>query len=119
MTLRGYSDVNPPEDFLVPANNGCGGINTEVAVGQWEYQIFAKVAKNAGDQIWVSRYLAERTAEKYGLAIEWHPKPLGAPPKCFVKSSSIVFSSIIIYSIDILLIHSQTIERECHHLYLQ
>ncbi|MBP50854.1 MAG: hypothetical protein CMA68_02080 [Euryarchaeota archaeon] len=28
--------------------------------------------------MWVSRYLAERNAEKYGLAIEWHPKPLGA-----------------------------------------
>ena len=60
---------------------GCGvergGINAEVA-GQWEYQIFAKGAKEAGDQIWVSRYLAERNAEKYGLSIEWHPKPLGA-----------------------------------------
>ena len=54
------------------------GINAEVAVGQWEYQIFAKGAKEAGDQIWVSRYLAERNAEKYGLSIEWHPKPLGA-----------------------------------------
>ena len=34
--------------------------------------------QGAGDQIWVSRYLAERNAEKYGLSIEWHPKPLGA-----------------------------------------
>ena len=54
------------------------GINAEVAAGQWEYQIFAKGARDAGDQIWVSRYLAERNAEKYGLHIEWHPKPLGA-----------------------------------------
>ncbi len=53
------------------------GINAEVAAGQWEYQIFAKGAKDAGDQIWVSRYLAERNAEKYGLTIDWHPKPLG------------------------------------------
>ena len=53
------------------------GINAEVAAGQWEYQIFAKGARDAGDQIWVSRYLAERTAEKYGLPIDWHPKPLG------------------------------------------
>ena len=35
-------------------------------------KFFAKGAKEAGDQIWVSRYLAERNAEKYGLAIEWH-----------------------------------------------
>ena len=53
------------------------GINAEVAAGQWEYQIFAKGAREAGDQIWVSRYLAERNAEKYGLTIDWHPKPLG------------------------------------------
>ncbi len=53
------------------------GINAEVAAGQWEYQIFAKGAKLAGDEIWVSRYLLERTAEKYNLGIEWHPKPLG------------------------------------------
>ena len=53
------------------------GINAEVAAGQWEYQIFAKGARDAGDQIWVSRYIAERNAEKYGLTIDWHPKPLG------------------------------------------
>ncbi|NQV71135.1 MAG: glutamine synthetase beta-grasp domain-containing protein [Pseudohongiella sp.] len=53
------------------------GINAEVAAGQWEYQIFAKGAKEAGDQIWVSRYLLERTAERYELTINYDPKPLG------------------------------------------
>ena len=28
--------------------------------------------------MWVARYLLERTAESYGLAIDYHPKPLGA-----------------------------------------
>jgi len=65
-------------DQCLEAGLNIEGINAEVAVGQWEYQIFAKGAKDAGDQIWVSRYLAERNAEKYGLHIEWHPKPLGA-----------------------------------------
>ena len=65
-------------DMCLDAGLNVEGINAEVAVGQWEYQIFAKGAKNAGDQIWVSRYLAERNAEKYGLEINWHPKPLGA-----------------------------------------
>ena len=54
------------------------GINSEVATGQWEFQIFSKGAKAAGDQVWVARYLLERTAEKYGVAINWHCKPLGA-----------------------------------------
>ena len=52
------------------------GINGEVMAGQWEYQIFAKGAKDAGDQIWVSRYLLERIGEKYGVAINWHCKPM-------------------------------------------
>jgi glutamine synthetase len=64
-------------DQCLEAGLNVEGINAEVAAGQWEYQIFAKGAKDAGDQIWVSRYLAERNAEKYGLHIEWHPKPLG------------------------------------------
>ncbi|MBX2849573.1 MAG: glutamine synthetase beta-grasp domain-containing protein [Acidiferrobacterales bacterium] len=64
-------------DLCLEAGLNVEGINAEVAAGQWEYQIFAKGAKDAGDQIWLSRYVLERTAEKYGLAIEWHPKPLG------------------------------------------
>ena len=48
-----------------------------MAAGQWEFQVFAKGAKRAGDETWVSRYLLERTAERYGYAINWEPKPLG------------------------------------------
>jgi glutamine synthetase len=52
------------------------GINAEVMMGQWEYQIFAKGAGQAGDEVWVARYLLERTAEKYGVVIDLHPKPI-------------------------------------------
>ena len=52
------------------------GINAEVMMGQWEYQIFAKGAGQAGDEVWVARYLLERTAEKYGIVIDLHPKPV-------------------------------------------
>ena len=38
-------------------------------MGQWEYQIFAKSAESAGDQIWLARYLLERTAESYGIQL--------------------------------------------------
>jgi len=64
-------------DLCLEAGLNVEGINAEVAAGQWEFQIFAKGACEAGDQIWVARYLLERTAEKYGVAVEWHPKPLG------------------------------------------
>jgi glutamine synthetase len=64
-------------DICLEAGLNVEGINAEVATGQWEFQIFAKGAHNAGDQIWVARYLLERTCEKYGVYVEWHPKPLG------------------------------------------
>ena len=64
-------------DLCIEAGLNIEGINAEVAAGQWEFQIFAKGARSAGDQIWVGRYLLERTAEQYGLSINWHPKPLG------------------------------------------
>ena len=63
-------------DQCLEAEINVEGINAEVATGQWEYQVFAKGAKNAGDQVWVARYLAERNAEKYGLSINLHPKPI-------------------------------------------
>ena len=64
-------------DLCIEAGLNIEGINSEVAAGQWEFQIFAKAAARAGDEIWIARYLLERAGEKYGLAINWHPKPLG------------------------------------------
>lgn len=63
-------------DLCIDAQLNIEGINAEVAMGQWEFQIFAKGAKAAGDQIWIARYLLERATEKYGYSIEWHCKPL-------------------------------------------
>lgn len=74
----GREIVDEHLDLCLEAGLNVEGINAEVAAGQWEFQIFAKGAKQAGDEIWVARYLLERTAEKYGISINWHPKPLGA-----------------------------------------
>ena len=52
------------------------GINAEVMAGQWEFQIFTKGAAECGDQIWAARYILERTCEKYGVAVDFHPKPV-------------------------------------------
>jgi glutamine synthetase len=65
-------------DLCLAAGINVEGINAEVAAGQWEFQVFAKGAKQAGDETWIARYLLERTAEKYDIAINWHCKPLGA-----------------------------------------
>ena len=52
------------------------GINAEVAKGQWEFQIFGKGSKNAGDQLWVARYLLMRVCEEFEVDVEFHCKPL-------------------------------------------
>ncbi len=74
----GRDAVDEHLDACLEAGINVEGINAEVATGQWEFQVFAKGAKRAGDETWVARYILERTGEKYGLAINWHPKPLGA-----------------------------------------
>jgi glutamine synthetase len=55
---------------------GIEGTNAEVALGQWEYQVFAKGKLKAADDLWMSRYFLYKIAEKYGNQIELHPKPL-------------------------------------------
>ena len=65
-------------DACLEAGVNVEGINGEVAAGQWEFQVFAKSAKRAGDETWIARYLLERAGEAHGMAIDWHPKPLGA-----------------------------------------
>jgi glutamine synthetase len=63
-------------DLCLDSGLNVEGINAEVMMGQWEFQIFAKGAHAAGDQIWIARYLMERVGEKYGVAINWHCKPV-------------------------------------------
>jgi len=53
------------------------GINSEVAKGQWEFQIFGKGSKSAADQVWMARYLLARLSEKYEVEVNYHCKPLG------------------------------------------
>ena len=65
-------------DVCLEAGINVEGTNAEVAAGQWEFQTFAKGAQQAGDEMWVARYLLERIAEDYAIKIEYHPKPLGA-----------------------------------------
>jgi len=63
-------------DLCIAADINIEGVNAEVMKGQWEYQIFAKGAKEAGDQLWVARFLMERVGEEYGVRINLHPKPV-------------------------------------------
>lgn len=52
------------------------GINSEVAVGQWEFQIGPCTGIEAGDHLLIARYILERIAEKHNYIISYEPKPL-------------------------------------------
>ncbi len=63
-------------DLCIEAGLDIAGINAEVLLGQWEFQILGKTALDAGDQLWLARYLLVRTAERYGVEISFLAKPL-------------------------------------------
>ena len=73
---HGREFVDEHAELCIEAGINFEGINQEVASGQWEFQLFAKGAKKAGDEIWIARYLLDRLTEKYGYYIEYHPKPV-------------------------------------------
>ena len=73
---HGRDFVEEHANLCIDAGLNFEGINQEVASGQWEYQLFAKGAKKAGDELWLSRYLLDRLTEQYGYYIEYHPKPI-------------------------------------------
>lgn len=51
------------------------GLNAEVAPSQWEIQVCANSIA-AADQLIMMRYILNRTAEMFGLWVNYHPKPL-------------------------------------------
>jgi len=51
------------------------GMNAEVAPSQWEIQVCAKGIA-AADQLIMTRYILNRTAEMYGLWVNYEPKPM-------------------------------------------
>ncbi|MGA3065428.1 MAG: glutamine synthetase beta-grasp domain-containing protein [Tepidisphaeraceae bacterium] len=69
--------VNKHLDLCLEAGINHEGINSEVAKGQWEFQIFGKGSKKAADEMWAARYILARLCEKYEVDVNWHCKPLG------------------------------------------
>lgn len=51
-----------------------GGINAEGLLSQWEYQIGPVEGIQAGDQVWVSRFLLHRVCEQFDVVANFDPK---------------------------------------------
>jgi len=74
--VSGRDMVEEHLDVCLASGLNITGINAEVMLGQWEFQLLGKGAKTAADDLWIARYLLMRTAERYGYTIELHPKPV-------------------------------------------
>lgn len=55
------------------------GINAEVAPSQWEYQVGPCLGIDGANDLWTSRYILKRIAEKEKYDITFHPKPIRKP----------------------------------------
>jgi len=72
----GRDIVNEHMIACLQAGISISGTNAEVMPGQWEYQVGCVEGIDAGDQLMMSRYILKRVAEKYGVDISFHPKPM-------------------------------------------
>ena len=63
-------------DMCIKAGIQVSGMNAEVAPGQWEFQVGPVEGINAGDHLWMARYLLLRVAEKHGYIVDFEPKPV-------------------------------------------
>ncbi|KAI3380601.1 hypothetical protein SNEBB_002956 [Seison nebaliae] len=52
------------------------GDNAEVMPSQWEFQVGPCVGIEAGDHLWVARYILHRVAEDFGIVVTFDPKPI-------------------------------------------
>ena len=63
-------------DACIEADIKISGINSEVMLGQWEYQVGADDPLRISDDLWVARWLLEKLTHKFGVRVTLNPKPI-------------------------------------------
>jgi len=74
--VYGREIVEDHMDACLEAGLTFSGINAEVMPGQWEFQIGPVGAPDAGDELWIARWLLYRIAEDYGVSATLDAKPI-------------------------------------------
>jgi len=72
----GRSIVDAHLEACLYAGIRISGINAEVAPGQWEFQVGPCVGIEAGDHLYMARYILNRIGEEKNVAINLEPKPM-------------------------------------------
>ena len=62
-------------EACIKAGIKISGINAEVVMNQWEFQIGPCEGIEAGNELMMARYLLNMIASKHGMKIKYHPKP--------------------------------------------
>jgi glutamine synthetase len=77
--VAGRSIVEKHYQLCLSAGIKISGINAEVTPGQWEFQVGPCLGIEAGDHLWMARYILNRVCEENGVICNFHPKPLNNP----------------------------------------
>jgi glutamine synthetase len=74
--VYGRDIVEAHMDACLDAGLELSGINAEVMMGQWEFQIGPAGVVEVGDHMWIARWLLYRIAEDFNVAATIDPKPM-------------------------------------------
>ena len=74
--IAGRELVEEHLDACLTAGLGVSGINAEVMLGQWEFQLGPLGPLMAGDQLIIARWLLNRLGEDYGISVSLDAKPV-------------------------------------------
>ena len=74
--IAGREIVEKHLEFCLYSGLNISGINAEVLLGQWEYQVGPCEGIDSGDQMVISRYILYRVCESYKVRLTLEPKPM-------------------------------------------
>lgn len=74
--IYGRDVVEAHMEACLAAGLALSGINAEVMVGQWEFQVGPVGPVEVSDQLWLARWLLYRIGEDFNLAATLDPKPV-------------------------------------------
>jgi len=74
--IFGREIVEEHLDNCLAAGLSISGINAEVMIGQWEFQVGPLGPLEVADQLWMARWLLYRTAEDFDVSATLDAKPM-------------------------------------------
>jgi glutamine synthetase len=74
--ISGRELVERHLEMCLKAGLTMSGINAEVLLGQWEYQVGPCVGIDSADQLTISRYILYRVCEQFQVRVTLEPKPM-------------------------------------------